>query len=1182
MSKENNKNRNVVQTVAKLFIGSAMINMAVMPLVASQARADVVGSLVDSALRTMSLPSYRYDDYDFEKYQDAYRDAERHRERAYSILLDVDRQLAETQQAEKQAGLAVLAEAKVKEQTTNKINKATAQLAAKQSELIAAQNSLPNLNKQVKESEGLVASTQAVVTDLETRHAAAATPEEKATLQTQIDAQKKVLAQLTQQLEKRQAELAKTRKAVADLTTEIKTIETAIAADKAELVKSEAKLKELVQRHEGLRATVAERTRMREQARRDLEQQDRALAFARGNLDKVRNNIDQARETLTRDGEVQGSQDGQREGYELGNSRGSQEGSSKGIADGRREGETAGRQRDYSQGVSVGRNKATQDAQAKASVDAEVAGRNAGQVDGKKAGLNAAYALGNKEGLAHGEKTGDDKSAYAEGRAEGEASGKAQAVENAKPMFGRGYTDKENEYLNAALKPVTVGDAAQAQKFKGLQGRYSGEGDDRYYRPQPGILPHPRLERFYLEAYDRTYRESLSRAYSAAYNSSYTSAFDYNYRVNYDETYTRIYQDSYENGYSNAYGETYRPAYDRQYRATYDVVYKQTYNQTFEAFKLDTAERARGFADGNRTASRAKGVREGFKDAYDNNIKLEEKKAYDAGVAKANDLYRNNAVVKVTAIDVRDADGDGIYRPGEGLVAVMKLKNFGLQAKTDLQSAMSEGSGAIVVKSEKVVAAAIPAQSDATVLFPIQAQVSGVAIDGNVMDFTVRATSGTGLHLAQRISLVAKYPVEIQVLKFDGVLLPNEETQIKVQAYNRSNAVQNLKLTATADTMKVKLAQNEFTLSALAAGETRQFVITATGLPEARFEESPLTILTQQSGMKFAMDKVQSMTVIRRHSPTADSKGLIISGNLGLGAGKAIYALDKFDTWDLRADGSLEMADLAAYKNKILHVLADTNGKMDATSMLTLGQYVREGGSVITWGPELNKTEVGVDMLRILGVAVSNTHVLNGALTGVEKLKGVSFNSRGIVSSLVANSLRAAPALMSAHGPVAMTSFQKGTDEAIAQSMMVGMDLRDVDATQFKNIVATFQKSRQPFTTKLANAVKSPAAEMHLVAADIANEIIEADSNIDFYKNNVSKSKLMRSINKFLGENGPKASSTKEWAKYYPYLVGVIKAKKSPDQHRVRALLDTELGGVFSKTSMKEVFCDNNKHSICN
>ena len=979
------------------------------------------------------------------------------------------------------------------------------------------------------------------------------------------------LSEKSRELTQAESELSRAR---SDLTNNGRNLE----SKRRESQNLESSINDLQRQLETARRETLERERARNISRDEVQSRAREVETANRNLNQVARNIEIAKQVLEDQGDEQGSFDGQREGNELGASRGTRDGQNEGTNRGREQGTADGRKRDYNAGYSSGATKATQDALDKSEKDAQTNGTRDGLEKGRIDGLANAYKLGHAEGVKHGEETGSDREAYAEGKKEGEAAGLAKAVEDAKPQEPLGYDAKEKEYLTAPLQKVVVGDATLAKKLEGLQGRYSEEGDDRYYRPQPGVLPHPRLETYYLTAYDRAYRTDLSSTYRSVYRREYDSNYSTHYRRNYDENYAKRYADSEKNGYDTGYRDTYQVKYDANYRVRYTAIYKLNYDLNYEKFKLDAAERARGFKDGNRKASKEKGYKEGFQASYAANLEVEKRKAFAAGQARAKNLYDNNPVIQVTSLELKEVDADGINRPGESLAVVMKLKNFGLKAKADLQSEILNVQGALSVAQAKMTTGQVPAQSDATVVVPTQSLVVKSAVDGANLQATLRAISGALVHASQKVTLNVQYPTLTKVIGFDGILIPGVVTPVKVRVVNRSKKQQSLNLVVRVDSTKVEQSQTQLQATLL-PNEQKELSLTLTGKMEARFEESPLEITTTQNADQFAMFESMKMTIIRKHAPTADSKGLIISANLAQGAGKKLFAIDKLDTWDLRVDGSIDAATkIASYQTKVIHVLADLNSDVDAKTAATLKDFVAKNGSVIVWGSKLDRSPLGQAVMQSTGVSVLQSQNLNGQVLGIEKLSGLTMNYQGEISVLRTNSLKGSYSLNSSSGVMGIITSGNGISESTGQVAVVGLDVQRLTDAEIKSLMARVDVLRSSFENKMQIATANPTGQMALIVHDLTDEMVSAEllGTGNFYKNNEDKNKIFRAGKRMIGDGGRRSAQAIQLGKSYAQLIKVVETKLNKEKWRAELALDKRHGSFLNARSIKDLFCEEN------
>lgn len=1166
------------KNLSKTLILSLIASLTAQMTLPNQALAQSRPLNVIRVQATSSLPSYRYDDYDIEKYESLSRDADRRLSDAQRNYESINRDY--NQAVDRENRIKQNLQSKGRELESNRREESALERSIQQNQqaISQAEQAIPRLKTEVESLKSQVESTNRVIADLNARLASATTDDEKNQIKQQIESQTAVLNNLSSQLSSKNSQVSQVESQLQQARNELVSNGRKLEASRRENQSLESQISSLQRDQDVARREVQERERARNLATDEVQSRSREVEISRRNLDSTRRNVQLAGQVLEDQAIEQGAVDGQREGSELGTSRGSRDGEAAGTRDGRENGIRDGRQRDYDSGYASGKSKATSDALAKSQTDATANGTQDGLAQGKIDGLKNAYNIGLNEGLKHGAETGSDREAYTIGRKEGEAAGLAKAVEDARPQEGLGYKDKENEYLNAPLKKVIVGDQTLAQKFEGLQGRYSEEGDDRYYRPQPGNLPHPRLERFYLDAYDQSYRTELSNTYRSVYRRQYDSNYNSSYRRLYDENYRVRYSDSEKSGYDRGYSDTYQNQYDANYKVIYAAVYELNYDVNYEKFKLDVAERARGFKDGNRTASKAKGYDEGYRANYAANIELEKKKAYTAGQLRAKTLYDNNAVIVVNSLELKEVDADGINRPGEALAVVMKLKNFGLKAKIDLNSEVLESQGSLVVAQGKIAAGVVPPQSDATVVVPVQSSIAKTAIDGSSLQALVKATTGQTAYASQRLALNVQYPAKALISNFDGILIPGLATSVKIKVNNRSKSVQNLVINVAIDSTKVDSTQTQLVVSNLQPGTTQDLDLTLTGKMEARFEETPLELSTSQNQNQFAMLEKTNLTIIRKHSPTADSKGLIISSNLAVGAGKKLFGLEKLDTWDLRVDGSIaELAKISSYQTKIVHVLADLNSAIDAKTAETLKQLIAKNGTVVLWGSRLDRSPLAQAVLQNAGISVTQASQLNGQILGIERLKGMTANYAGEISILRVNSQKGTYALNSSSGVLGTITSGNGINERTGQTVVLGLDMMGLDNVAVQSILGKIEILKSSFDEKMKLAVASPSANMTLVVQDIIDEMISAEllGTGNFYKNNPEKNKIFRAGRKMIGESGRNSAQAKELTKAYPILMDVINKRLSKERWRAELVIEKRHGSGFNARSLKDLYCAN-------
>lgn len=1114
------------------------------------------------------------------------------------------------------------------------VNSARASLDQINAQVGPLQAQVEGIARAVAELDRAIDQSNVLIADLQTRLAAATTDEEKAQIQEQIDAENSKITGYEGQKSQLQSQgnavngqlislLSRQSEATQHLTDVSSQLSQAISnrdamirmrdAKQNEVNTAQAQATQLDSENFNLARELERATRDLNQLQNDILNQENLLRSAQtetqqrvyerdfissnlntqivqlqraqNRLDDVARNIGQAQQVANNQANNDASSDGNREGTEIGQERGKRDGISSGLNDGKNKGTSDGRTRDYNDGYAKGKAQATADATKNSTNDAEVNGKRDGEAQGKADGLVAAYNQGREEGLAHGDLTGDDTVAYGKGRTRGEADGLAIAVEEAKAQEPIGFKTKESEYLNAKLKPIIIGDSALAQKFNGLQGSHSEPGDDRYYRPRPPQYPHPRIERFYRDYYDIVYRAVLSDTFDQVYRRVYKQYYDVNYKQAYDQAYALNYEDSRKQGYDDAYKKTYKPVYDSNYAKEYAARRAAYYKQQFDIWKLDKTEHDRGFKDGNAVASEAKGYREGKKYAYDTNIGPEKKKAYDAGVLRATNLYTNNAIIKISSIELREQDADGIFRPGETILAVVKLKNFGLVAKSDLNSVMESASGAVSIQTASVNVGQIPGQSDATVIVKAQALIPAKSKEGDSLSITLRASDAKNTFISQAFTKPVQYPTVLRISGFDGVLIPGVATNVKVTVNNRSQSKQNILVNLAIDSSKVDATNTTQTVAELAAGASKDLQFVLTGKMEARFEETGLQLTGSQNSLQFATTQVMAMTIIRRHTPTADSKGLIISANLARGGGKKLYDSEKLDTWDLRVDGSMSStATLANYKGKILHVMGDRGSQMDAATLAQVQAFIQANGSVILWGPELDQSSISMNLQAAMGVRISKAVNVNETAAGQWILNSVRLPVQGLASIVSVGSKKAVGVLQTSQGIHAVQTGVDGIQEQTGQLLTIGVDAAELTKEQINSVMTAFEYTRSTFENKLNQAFQSPDALTHHTIQDIVTEINTADEvgGGKFYKDKGDASKFMRLAKKFI-EAGKGTPQRLILSKYFMTIYNAVESISNVKEKRqLEMMLEKRIGGAFKGRSWKEVYCEaNSSQQMC-
>lgn len=1175
------KNR-LSSSLAKSFFASLVVQFTLSSVLVSEVSAQhrqgrdskrdrgVMGSIEINA--NSNLPSYRYEDYDFERARELLDREERNFDSVRRSTESARESAKQASRREEDTNKKVQATLKQIEASQQKEKSLSSEVSSLQDSIKQKENRSTELQKDIASLNQQISSVTSVIADLKAKMDSSTDEVEKAKLAGQIQTQAKILEGLSNSLNTKNADLATTNNQIQNQRQSLSQKTRELEQTRTELNRAQSELPQLVKEQQRLREETQKISRELERIEREFEKSRRDVVLARERVEDVRRNIDVAKMVLEGEAQRDATEDGRKEGHEIGESLGYNEGRRLGESEGFARGTADGKARDYAEGRQTGRNKATSEAMAKSNQDAKDNGERDGRDLGTQQGLEEAYRIGHEQGLAEGHANGSDQAAYKEGRVIGEAEGLQNAIRDAKPQVEIGYKTKEKEYLTAPLKSITVGESGQA--FKGTQGRYSLEGDDRYYNPTPGVLPHPRLLKFYQEMYDYTYRRELSAQYRVSYEAKKEETRRYFYEDERRKAFEKDYPQSRKEGEAQGYKETYSVVYEENYGKVYPVIKEQQRQIYFDKNKTDKVQKDKGYKDGLYAGSKAKGRKDGEAAVYKANIDIEKKKAYDSGVAKAKNLYDNNPVIQIDSITLTEADRDGIFRPSENLIVEIRMKNFGLKAKTDLAVAMNNTAGAIVVNLPAVTTGAVAGQSNALVYAPIQAFVQSEAKDGASLTTQIVAYTQNKVFAEQKFLVPVKYPASVQVSGFDGILVPGVETPVKLVVKNHSKSVQKLDMSHVVDSSKVILDKSSTAGLELNPQETKEILLKLTGRPESKFEETTFETSTRQAGLAFAMPVKMPVMLIKPHTPTTDSKGLIISANLARGGGKKLFESDKFDTWDLRVDGSIQNEQvLGNYKAKALHVMADATSDLDASTLAQLKSFIANHGSVIVWGDRLSESNIGEHMLSITGVQVVRIAQLNEKLTGAGWMRGLMMNVKGYASVLQGSSIKTATAYISSLGPVATLSYSSALVRDTGYVMMMGVSPNDIAAADVQAVVNSLNIAKLNFDSKLNALGSNAAGYAPYVQLDIENEMHAAVAT-NYYKDSIKNSKLVAAVKKTLEGYGAKSEATKQFLKSFPEFMKI--SKKYGGQYELAVSRVLTVDRYKSKT-VKEVYCEHYK-----
>jgi len=1003
--------------------------------------------------------------------------------------------------------------------------------------------------KTPEETLAIKAKLDAAKVELETRKTAKNTATaELNTAQANVNAKQTEFNPAKARHDAAQAELASAQKRVGDMQTLLSSKQQDLARNQKALADGQARENELTNHlaevrqrihHLGLRAQQLDNqvrqaisytnqmSYIRNQVAVEYSNRSHERDNAIARLNQVNSNIAQAQQSMSMLASSDGGADGRQAGEQLGRRFGQSNGARDGEDAGRSEGIEAGQDREYNTGMNKGLADAHQDAVIDKMKRPIIGSRGSAFEEGKK--------LGNHEGYQNAY----NKAKYAEGRARGLDFGLKRAIEDAKVEEPKGYSAQEQKYLSAKLNEVSLGETVIREGGRGGQARVGG-------------IPDGEERRFYVPRSPTQYESRLNQLLSSFYLPAYDSAFY--------TTYERVGSAVYQENYSQAHQIARQNAYDREFAKTYPA---------HEAMGHDEAYL--GYAIGNEIGSERKGFDIANAEAYNANIEIERRKAFQAGIERANQLYLNNPVIRIEEITLVENDRDGIYRPSETVQVMFKIKNFGHVAKSDLAVDAVVQSGDATVVESRAAAPAIPGVSFATVTGRQQIRINEVAAEGSSIQLLYKLVDRKEL-ARQTFTKTVQFPTASVLAGFDGVVIPNEATKVNVQLTNRSKSAQSLSVVLNFDGTKISADTVQINVEKLNAGETKTVVFTLTGKPEARFEESEIGIVINQNGLLFGQTG-SVVTIIKRHQSTSDSLGLIISKNLARGEGKSLFAKAKMDTWDLRVDGVIGAAQLANYKNKAVHVMADAQSKMDAGSAATLSQFIVGGGQVVIWGSDMEQSQILGQLGSVAFASASRSAGMNDSINGTSTLSSLVASYDGQAAVVKVAGRKARTILSSRFGNLGVQSFAnaKVRDQKVGRVYTLGINPSAISEQFVVQLNSLIQAMATPFAQKVEAAAKD-ANLVNLVLLDIQEEVLFSENeDKDLYLER-KDNKIFKALEKMVDKKTAQNSKT-QFAQGYKMIIETGKGLSI--QSYLENVLDlTAAGGFLSAKTWKNLFCN--------
>lgn len=798
-----------------------------------------------------------------------------------------------------------------------------------------------------------------------------------------------------------------------------------------------------------------------------------------------------------------------------------------------------------------------------------------GPGQGKEQGKRIAHQAGDKAGYEDGLSNGTDKDSYKQGQDSGKRQAEKRADEEGKLLQEPARLKKIQEIRNQSRDTQTIGNLGViSEKFVGTQeagqsisklavstnrDRNVEQGDRSEYKPNPGSMPHPDLVAYYNEAY------------------------------------------------LSSYLATKKSVYWEKYDIAWDNGQRDGLAKGIEDFKNDPTEFAAGKREGTARGSNEKGNTDGFNERYSDTYRKEINKKYtDKGEQLATDEYTNNAIVEfveaqgsngfIPGSDLKEADQDGIFRPGETIAVEIRAINYGAKAKTNFVGKLNLINGRGVVISQPTVSIpSLPGKSNVIIKGVVTAKIDDSASSQSRFELRMDVLDGAGSVYQNSFAQTIQYPTTMSITnadgsRFDGNLIPGVDTNIKVKLNNISKKTQDLKLVISENKGIVKINPDSFSAK-LAAGAQEEYKLTLQGKVEAKFQATTMNFAVTQNSSDFVLPVKLDTTVIARHSKNPNAVGLLISGDLSLGGGKNMYeSLGVVDTWDLRpiVDGVLTSSvNLNAYMGKVVHILAEDALNLDATSAATIKDYVAKGGTLMVWGSALGQDRSIISQLGgLIGVVSSGVSSSSEAAKGMNHFVGRTFSLKGPVASLTNFSARAQSIFVNSGGNVAAISFANEFTEKMNRIVTIGVNSENLSAQDIKSLVDRTKELSRPFQEKL-NVATNNAANVSEVLLEIIEElrIDEARGDISYYLDNKKSSRLKRAIDALLALKTPPGNS---FIAGYPQLIAYTKqisdAKlRNTIQLDVSQNPDFKVKVGWTKKSWAEFFCtgDNSRHEAC-
>lgn len=522
-----------------------------------------------------------------------------------------------------------------------------------------------------------------------------------------------------------------------------------------------------------------------------------------------------------REGHRNGIRLGTTEGNSLAYSLGRGQGQADGQEDGNAEGTAAGQAREYAAGYAQGE------------IDGEASAQSQGQEDGTALGRTQGNtSAGTREGRALGVSQAEQSDASSVGQAQGSEDGLRRArIDGEREGNRLGQQEAISESEGADLENVDIdGD------FAGIFGLgvpvYPGVAQpslrdcDYFRRPMIRMACADGLSvGYYVEA-EITYNANVGAYYNDAYRPAYNSA--------YTLANSQYYQTSYDLGE--------REGFDAKYNQRYPVIKEQFRREAFSQYDRNPERDSSAYTNAHESA-RASAYSSKYEEiraaqfaiytaqVYSDNIQAQTDIFKSQRKSEVITLYENNPVLKFERFEIKDGGKrsvgvlDGIYMPEEDVVLNLVITNYGGDSASGAKVKLASG--------EEFTLPEIPANSVATLKGVAKTTVRTLVGQTGSLSFGINkalysneksvqgrhfANYATGdLTLNQRTTYATLYPIKVNSLLVDGVLLLGVESSLELQLENRSQSTYDgleLQLTANlGNEVLVNTFENVATLS---------------------------------------------------------------------------------------------------------------------------------------------------------------------------------------------------------------------------------------------------------------------------------------------------------------------------------------------------------------------------------